>query len=236
MRKASHGLIRWAASVAAINLSGTKPQCTLSILDEMALQTLVRIAVFVFFLPSLATSDISSESFGRRLARAAVERTLHEVTYDGAYVSIPYPGGDVASDKGVCTDVVIRAYRRVGIDLQVDVHEEMSANFGAFPAHWGLSRPDRNIDHRRVPNLRTLFKRKGNSLPVTNLPDDYAPGDIVTWRIGASLPHIGIVSAGRSEDGVRPLVVHNIGRGPQQEDVLFAYPITGHYRYGADRY
>ena len=169
--------------------------------------------------------------FGERLVRAALERTRHRVTYDGSYRSIPYPLGDVPDDIGVCTDVVIRAYRKLGIDLQKDVHEEMSAHFEAFPKRWGLSHPDPNIDHRRVPNLRTFFSRKGAVLAITDVAADYRAGDLVTWRVGGNRPHIGIVVGRRSPEGERPLVVHNIGRGPVLEDILFRYPITGHYRY-----
>lgn len=173
-----------------------------------------------------------SASLGERLAEAAIERTAHEVTYDGSYRSIPYPGGDVPDHVGVCTDVVIRAYRALGIDLQKDVHEEMTAHFEAFPPRWGLARPDPNIDHRRVPNLQVLFERRGESLPVTADAGSYAVGDLVTWRVAGRLPHIGIVTGRRSTDGQRPLIVHNIGRGPELDDMLFVHPITGHYRYG----
>src|SRR5262249_8953080 len=128
-------------------------------------------------------------------------------------------------------DVVIRAYRAVGIDLQQQVHEEMVAHFDAFPRLWGLARPDPNIDHRRVPNLQVFFRRRGLALPVTREPGDYRPGDLVTWTVPPNLPHIGIVSDQRTDDGARPLIVHNIGRGPRLEDMLFAFPITGHWRY-----
>ncbi|MCG8592534.1 MAG: DUF1287 domain-containing protein [Proteobacteria bacterium] len=165
------------------------------------------------------------------MSLAARARTAHTVVYDGSYRSIPYPGGDVSADVGVCTDVVIRAYRQLGIDLQRDVHEEMRAHFGAFPDRWGLTRPDPNIDHRRVPNLRVLFARRGVVLPVSDEPGAYVAGDLVTWRLPGNLPHIGVVVDARSPDGERPLVVHNVGAGPRLEDVLFAYPITGHYRY-----
>jgi len=149
--------------------------------------------------------------------------------YDGAYRKIGYPGGDVPLTTGVCTDVVIRAYRHAGADLQVLVHEDMQANFAKYPKSWGLRGTDRNIDHRRVPNLATFFRRNGKALPVTRRGADYAPGDIVTWRLSSGVPHIGIVSDVRSGD--RHLVVHNIGGGAQLEDVLFAYELTGHFRY-----
>jgi uncharacterized protein YijF (DUF1287 family) len=165
------------------------------------------------------------------LVTGAMERLEHEVTYDGSYRRIDYPGGDVPDSIGVCTDVVIRVYRKAGIDLQEEVHVDMSAHFSKYPQNWGLTKPDSNIDHRRVLNLKAFFQRKGEALPVTSNADDYQPGDIVTWVIPGNLPHIGIVVKQRSEDSTRPLIVHNIGQGPRLEDILFAFPITGHYRY-----
>lgn len=173
----------------------------------------------------------SAEDFPRRLAEAARERLTHCVTYDGGYRRIGYPGGDVPDSVGVCSDLVIRAYRALGVDLQREVHEDMTAHFDAYPDRWGLTAPDPNIDHRRVPNLEAFFTRKGISLPVTLDAGDYRPGDVVTWLLPGNLPHIGIVVDGRSGDGARPLIVHNIGRGPRLEDVLFRYLITGHFRY-----
>ena len=166
-----------------------------------------------------------------QLAQAAKARTQHQVIYDGSYQRIAYPGGDVAADRGVCTDVVIRSYRQFGIDLQQLVHRDMRDNFARYPNHWGLTRPDTNIDHRRVPNLETFFTRHGEALPVTNKAEDYRAGDIVSWRLSNGLPHIGVVSSQLAAQTARPLIIHNIGRGPQQEDVLFAYDIVGHYRY-----
>jgi len=168
--------------------------------------------------------------FVDRLTAAALERTSHVVRYDGAYRTIPYPGGDVPDGIGVCTDVVIRSYRALGIDLQKEVHEDMAAAFSIYPDRWGLSAPDPNIDHRRVPNLEVFFSRQGKRLPITDDPDDYQPGDLVSWMVGP-LPHIGIVVPVRSTDGRRFLLVHNIGRGPELEDMLFDYPIVGHFRY-----
>lgn len=168
----------------------------------------------------------------QRLVAAAVERTRYAVVYDGAYRRIAYPDGDVPADRGVCSDVVIRAYRAgLGIDLQQRVHEDMRQAFPHYPRIWGLARPDTNIDHRRVPNLEVFFERHGQSLPVSRDPADYRPGDLVTWRVGGRLPHIGIVTDTRSPDGKRPLIVHNIGRGPKLEDMLFDHPVTGHFRY-----
>lgn len=160
-------------------------------------------------------------------ARAQVGVTL---SYDPAYTKLAYPGGDVPLERGVCTDVVIRALRNAhGLDLQRLVHEDMRANFPAYPRNWGLKRPDRNIDHRRVPNLQCYFTRAGWALPITRKPADYLPGDLVTCLVGDKLPHIMIVSDRRDAAGI-PLVVHNIGNGTQEENCLFLYPLTGHYR------
>jgi hypothetical protein len=177
------------------------------------------------------SSDPPSEP-GLLLAAAALERTSHRVAYDGAYRRIAYPGGDVADDRGVCTDVVVRSYRALGIDLQQLVHEDMARDFSAYPAHWGLGAPDTNIDHRRVPNIRRFLERRGAELPVSGDPEAFKPGDIVSWNLtpGGFLPHIGIISSRLGDQGV-PLVVHNIGAGPQLEDALFAWQITGHYRF-----
>ena len=162
-------------------------------------------------------------------ARGQVGVTLH---YDPGYTRIGYPGGDVPIERGVCTDVVVRALRAAGIDLQRLVHEDMRQHFDAYPANWGLKKPDRNIDHRRVPNLETYFRRRGMETKVSDNPSDYAPGDIVSWTVPPHLPHIGIVSDVVSPDGSgRPLVVHNIGRGTQLEDVLFRFPQRGHFRW-----
>lgn len=162
-------------------------------------------------------------------AHAQVGVTVH---YDGGYTKLAYPGGDVPVERGVCTDVVIRAYRAAGTDLQVAVHQDMRANFGAYPRLWGLRGTDRNIDHRRVPNLETFFRRRGEALDVSDRAGDYRPGDIVSWRLPNGLPHIGLVSDRGTADGSgRPLVVHNIGAGARVEDVLFAWPIHGHFRW-----
>ncbi len=181
--------------------------------------------------PVPSSTERGVPSFGERLSAAALDRTNHSVRYHGAYVRLDYPGGDVPADTGVCTDVVIRAYRALGIDLQVRVHEDMRAAFDAYPPNWGLSRPDRNIDHRRVPNLRAFFRRHGEALPLSDDPATYRPGDLVTFRLEGRLPHIGIVTSRPSADGKRPLLVHNVGEGPKLEDILFTYERTGHYRY-----
>lgn len=173
-----------------------------------------------------------TDNFSQRLVVAAMERTNHQVDYDGAYVRIPYPNGDVPDDTGVCTDVVIRSYRALGIDLQQLVHEDMTDAFSRYPTEriWGLRRPDTNIDHRRVPNLQTFFTRHGESLPITDVTSNYQPGDLVTWMLPGNLPHIGIVTDRIAPNG-NPMIVHNIGAGPQLEDMLFVFEITGHYRF-----
>jgi uncharacterized protein YijF (DUF1287 family) len=171
--------------------------------------------------------------YAKRLVDAAIEQTHTKVTYDSSYRKIAYPGGDIPQTVGVCADVVIRAYRKLNVDLQVRVHEDMQRHFKVYPQIWKLQGPDTNIDHRRVPNLQTFFHRSGAELKVTHDPMDYHAGDLVTWSVPPHLPHIGIVTGQMSPSG-NPLIVHNIGRGPQLEDMLFAYPITGHYRYMAD--
>ena len=187
--------------------------------------------------PALAQSSTSDptaqQQFLKKFVAAAIERTHHTVRYDPAYVRIPYPGGDVPPDTGVCTHEIIRSYRAVGIDLQKEVHEDMVQNFSAYPRSWRwlLARPDSNIDHRRVPNLMVYFKRKGLSLPNSSRIEDYSPGDLVTWDLGGGVPHIGIVVDRKSPQTGRYMIVHNIGQGPKMEDVIFNWKITGHYRY-----
>jgi uncharacterized protein YijF (DUF1287 family) len=170
---------------------------------------------------------------GHCLVEAARKQIGVTISYDSGYQRIPYPNGDVPMERGVCTDVVVRAYRQLGVDLQVKVHEDMAAAWKVYPKSWGLSRPDSNIDHRRVPNLATFFSRKGESLPVVSDPKAYAPGDLVTWRLPSGVPHVGIVSDRRTRAGV-PLVIHNIGSGTREEDSLFLFTLTGHYRYVPD--
>lgn len=178
---------------------------------------------------SAAVAEHESISAARLIESARARTRIGEI-YDPAYVSIAYPGGDVPNDRGVCTDVVIRAYRSLGIDLQVKVHEDMRAHFARYPKLWGLTRTDRNIDHRRVPNLETYFTRQGAALPASRDAASYRPGDLVTWRLPGNLPHIGIVSDRTSREGT-PLILHNIGAGTVEDDILFAYPITAHFRY-----
>lgn len=185
------------------------------------------IAILVFF----SYSSAAQPGFLSRLADSAGTLTQQKVVYDLSYFSIAYPNGDVPKDRGVCTDVIIRAYRKLHIDLQQLVHEDMRKNFHQYPRVWGLNTPDKNIDHRRVPNLMTFFKRSGASLPVTNNTVDYKPGDIVCWLLSRGMKHIGLVVQQKSADGKRCLIVHNIGSGQVMEDCLFDYPIIGHYRY-----
>ena len=152
------------------------------------------------------------------------------LSYDPSYVRLDYPGGDVPLERGVCTDVLVRAYRAIGVDLQKAVHEDMRAHFSSYPRNWGLTTTDRNIDHRRVPNLQRFFTRHGQSLATDGVDADYLPGDLVSWRLPSGVPHIGIVSDRKSPSGT-PLIVHNIGAGAREEDVLREFTITGHYRY-----
>lgn len=187
--------------------------------------------ILLSLISPLGHANPKKDRIMQRLVDAALERTHHQVRYDGRYIAIKYPNGDVPKNIGVCTDVVIRSYRGLGIDLQKEVHEDMRRNFSLYPKIWGLTRPDKNIDHRRVPNLQKFFQRRGNKLKISRDPKDYQPGDMVTWMIPGNLPHIGIVSNQKSADGKRYKIVHNIGRGPKLEDMLFKFKITGHYRY-----
>jgi uncharacterized protein YijF (DUF1287 family) len=190
-------------------------------------------------LAHVAPSQVSAvESTAHRdllqwLNLAALERPGHSVRYVSEYVRIPYPGGDVPADTGVCTDEIIRIYRAIGIDLRKEVHEDMVQNFAAYPHRWNASsaRPDSNIDHRRVPNLMEFFSRKGESLAISSRGKDYSPGDIVSWDLGGGVPHIGMVVNRVAPGSDRYMIVHNIGAGPKLEDVLFRWRITGHYRY-----
>ena len=178
------------------------------------------------------SASAARQDFIRRLVNAATERSHLTVRYEPAYVPIPYPGGDVPADTGVCTDEIIRAYRAVGVDLQKEVHEDMERNYSAYPRKWkwGPGKPDSNIDHRRVPNLMVFFERKGEKLPITTRAEDYSAGDLVTYDLGGNVPHIGMVVERKSASG-RNMIEHNIGQGPKIEDVLFNWKITGHYRY-----
>jgi len=193
----------------------------------------------IFFLFILVFIQLSfSSSFETDLVNAAIHRTNYNINYNGSYFSIPYPNGDVASNIGVCTDVIIRSYRALGADLQLLVHEDMKNNFDAYPSKriWGLNTTDTNIDHRRVPNLQSFFDRNGKKISITDNSIDYSPGDVVTWNLPGNLPHIGIVTDRISDRSGNPLIVHNIGSGPVIDDILFKFQITGHYKYIPEQY
>lgn len=194
----------------------------------MARKLILIISIIFLQIASFAQTN---EQFGIALSNAAIELTKIRVVYDPKYYALDYPNGDLPSNRGVCTDVIVRVYRALGIDLQKAVHEDMSLNFNIYPKNWGLSKPDKNIDHRRVPNLMVYFARHGEALTITNNPDNYLPGDIVVWDLGGGLTHIGIVINKRSIDNKRNLIVHNIGNGQEISDCLFEYKIIGHYRY-----
>jgi uncharacterized protein len=198
---------------------------------------MVKSFVIGLFLTFAAMPVFSAQSDGLRpshLIDAARAQVGVTVTYDPAYVALDFPGGDVAQDRGVCTDVVIRALRAGwGIDLQLAVNRDMKADFAAYPKTWGLTHTDPNIDHRRVANLSTLLTRIGAAMPLSDDPTPYLPGDIVTWTLPGNLAHIGIVSDHLTVAGT-PLILHNIGAGAKEEDILFSYPMTGHFRIGAD--
>lgn len=189
----------------------------------------MRFKCVLFFVFIINISFCQTEN--QTLAKAAISLTKHKVNYNPSYYTIPYPNGDVPRNIGVCTDVVIRAYRKLNIDLQKEVHLDMEKNFNLYPKKWGIKSTDTNIDHRRVPNLMTFFSRKGKSLPISKISKDYKPGDIVCWNIGAAITHIGIVVNKKSNDNSRYLIVHNIGNGQVIEDMLFDFKIIGHYRY-----
>lgn len=178
---------------------------------------------------SHSSSDSNLTEKQKKISDAALSIVDSGIDYDPAYFSIGYPNGDVPADKGVCTDVVIRTYRKLGVDLQRLVHEDMKANFDLYPKTWGLSKPDTNIDHRCVPNLMVYFSRFGKEKPMTDVAEDYLPGDIVCWRLANGMTHIGMVVNEKSNDGKRFKIVHNIGSGQVLEDVLFDYEIIGHY-------
>ena len=167
----------------------------------------------------------------REMVEAAVEQTAYTVSYDPSYVRLDYPGGDVPLESGVCSDVIVRAFRKVGVDLQREVHEDMRANFSVYPKKWGLARPDPNIDHRRVPNLMTFFERRGKAQAISARAEDYLPGDVVAWDLSGGVLHIGIVTNNWSDATRNYLIVHNIGSGARVENVLFSWRIIGHYRY-----
>jgi hypothetical protein len=182
--------------------------------------------------PVLASLGIflGSAEPSKDLIAAARSQIGVTVRYDSSYQRIPYPNGDVPMERGVCTDVLIRAYRKLGIDLQALVHQDMVSAWKDYPKNWNMKGPDANIDHRRVPNLATFFRRHGETLAISTNSNAFHPGDIVTWRLVSGVPHIGIVSDQKTDAGI-PLIIHNIGSGTREEDILFVYTITGHFRY-----
>ncbi|WP_298119736.1 DUF1287 domain-containing protein [Flavobacterium sp.] len=181
---------------------------------------------------NIAVTTIQYPStFEEKLSNAAISIIDENVVYTPDYVSLKYPNGDVPAKTGVCSDVVIRSYRKLGIDLQKEVHEDMKANFSKYPTKWGLKKTDTNIDHRRVPNLEVFFERKGKKLEVSDNPNDYKTGEIIAWMINGKLPHIGIITHKKSIDG-NPMIVHNVGGGQVAEDCLFSWKIVGHFKYG----
>ncbi len=196
------------------------------------------IYLFLFLISFLTTESKGqlhtvNKPFTSKLSDAAIAIINPNIIYDPSYFAIKYPNGDVPKNKGVCTDVVIRSYRKLGIDLQKEVHEEMKSHFSQYPnlKKWGMTKTDSNIDHRRVPNLEIFFERKGTKLVVSKNAKDYKTGEIVTWLINNKLPHIGIITNRKSVDGKRNLIVHNVGNGQVLEDCLFSYTIVGHYKY-----
>jgi uncharacterized protein len=195
------------------------------------MKSVVTIALMLALISAPAARlEPPKANFAKGLVASAREQSRVTREYDPRYVRIAYPGGDVPAHTGVCSDVVIRAARAIGIDLQRAVHDDMAKNFSAYPQRWGLKQPDTNIDHRRVPNLMTYFSRHGQSLSPNTQPEYFAPGDIVAWDIGGGRTHIGIVSDETAFASRRKLIFHNIGRGVQHENVLFQWPIIGHYR------
>jgi uncharacterized protein YijF (DUF1287 family) len=193
---------------------------------------MLRKIAFLFLTIALSFPSFGQSPKALQLAEAANALTAQKVTYDPAYVRLAYPNGDVPANTGVCTDVVIRAYRKAfKIDLQKEVHEDMKPNFSLYPKNWGRKTTDRNIDHRRVYNLMVFFKRKGLTKAITKNAEDYKPGDIVCWILPRNLAHIGLVTNQKSADGKRYLIVHNVGAGQVMEDVLFEWKIIGHYQY-----
>jgi uncharacterized protein YijF (DUF1287 family) len=196
------------------------------------------IYLFLFLISFLTTKSnaqlqTANKTFANKLSDAAIAIIDPNIIYDPSYFAIKYPNGDVPKNKGVCTDVIIRSYRKLGVDLQKEVHEDMKSHFSKYPnlKKWGMTKTDSNIDHRRVPNLEIFFERKGTKLAVSKNANEYKTGEIVTWLINNKLPHIGIITNRKSTDGKRNLIVHNVGNGQVLEDCLFSYTIVGHYKY-----
>lgn len=185
--------------------------------------------ILILFISASAQSQINLDS--NKISDSAIQIIDSTIEYVPGWIDISYPNGDVNPETGVCSDVVIRAFRKLGYDLQEKIHIDMTNNFESYPNYWGHSKPDNNIDHRRVYNQMRFFKRMGNEIEISNNPDDYLPGDVVSWNLGGNTTHIGIVVNKKSNDGIRNMIVHNIGSGQVLEDVLFNYDIIGHYRF-----
>lgn len=215
------------AAKAGLGQSGFRPAAQREHPSIYMNKILIGIVLISFagLLPANADNDP-----GMRLVSAARMQIGKTIRYDPEYRSIEYPNGDLPQDRGVCTDVIVRSFRMgLGVDLQKLVHEDMKRKFGEYPRNWGLASPDKNIDHRRVANLQTYFKRRGWSVVTSRKAEDYKPGDLVTCIVPPNLPHIMIVSDRKTMEG-RPWVIHNIGAGTNEEDRLFEFEITGHYR------
>jgi len=192
-----------------------------------------KLILLLLFIPLVFSfTSYSQLTFdSKKISESAIEIIDPDIDYVPGWQKIPYPNGDVDPKTGVCTDFVIRTFRKLGFDLQKEIHIDMKNNFNLYPKYWDDDKPDRNIDHRRVYNQMRFFKRMGNEIEITDNPKNYLPGDVVSWNLGGNIPHIGIVVDKKSEDGFRNMIVHNIGRGQVMEDVLFNYRIIGHYRF-----
>ena len=188
-----------------------------------------KLILILLFISTYAQTQINLEAI--KISEAAIQIIDPNIKYVPGWIDIPYPNGDVNPETGVCTDVVIRAFRKLGYDLQEKIHIDMTNNFESYPNYWGNSKPDNNIDHRRVYNQMRFFKRMGYEIDITNIADDYLPGDVVAWNLGGNTTHIGIVVNKKSNDSLINMIVHNIGSGQVLEDVLFNYRIIGHYRF-----
>jgi uncharacterized protein YijF (DUF1287 family) len=195
----------------------------------------MKILVFCLVLSGNLLSDSTGADSIDKIIENAIWQTTVTTLYDPAYRRMEYPGGDLPIERGACSDVIIRAFRSAGIDLQKEIHEDMEKSFDLYPRKWGLIKTDTNIDHRRVHNIMTFLNRQKKSVPVSHQEQDYEPGDIVTWNLPGNIDHIGIVTDVRVADSERYMVVHNIGAGAKLEDVLFEFEITGHFRYFTDR-
>lgn len=212
-----------------MNLFNAQIKLTTHLLSSFQRTVFTLLTGLIFLFCSQAVHGQFSDP--KKLAKAAFELTYDQVSYDPSYFSIDYPNGDIPKSKGVCTDVVIRAYRKLGVDLQKLVHEDMLQNFSSYPNNWNLSKTDKNIDHRRVPNLMRFFERNGSIKSLSRKSIDYQPGDIVCWRLSGAITHIGIVSDKKASNSNRYQIIHNIGNGQVLEDALFDFQIIGHYSF-----